>query len=72
MTWWKRGRCKGCNRKLNKREPLCELEINTTEGVIKMEVCKSCGDFWDGTAEVMQQRKPSAHADDDEEEYRDE
>ena len=59
MTWWKRGRCKGCGNKLKKGEPLTVLEINTSDGVIEMEVCKACGDFWDGSQKVLKSRNPA-------------
>ena len=60
MTWWKSVKCAGCGRKIKKGEPLSVLEINTTDGVIEMEVCKPCGDFWEASQKVIQSQNISS------------
>jgi uncharacterized Zn finger protein len=49
-------KCNGCGRKIKKNETMSELRINSASGIITMEVCNECGDFWDASTEFLRQK----------------
>ena len=48
-----RKKCPGCGVKLKADAVLCELRLDTAEGIITMEICETCGDFWDQSQEFL-------------------
>lgn len=50
-------KCKGCKGRLKKGEVFSELRVDTAEGLLTMDICPRCADFWDGSAEVLNKRR---------------
>lgn len=54
MSWWKnRKKCPVCEEKYKKNVGFHELRIQTADGVLELEICESCADFFDKSAEVL-------------------
>jgi CRISPR/Cas system-associated protein Cas10 (large subunit of type III CRISPR-Cas system) len=54
MTWFGRNKtCAVCEDKYHKSVPFHEMRINTDEGVVSLEICDKCADFFDKSAEVI-------------------
>ena len=57
MKFFKSKKCEQCDKKLKKDEETGELRIDTNEGILTMEICLECSDFFDKSAEVLQNRR---------------
>ena len=54
MTWFNRNKhCAVCEVKYLKSVPFHEMRVNTDEGVVSLEICEKCADFFDKSAEVI-------------------
>lgn len=54
MSWWKRRKCATCNKVLKpKKQPVHELRVGTADGIVELEVCEQCANFFDKSAEVL-------------------
>ena len=53
---WKRKKCATCKVVLTDKTGIHELRINTTDGIVDLEICGDCADFWDKSADVLQKR----------------
>ena len=54
MTWLSRSkRCDVCDEKYHKSAPFHEMRLNTDDGVVSLEICEKCADFFDKSAEVI-------------------
>jgi hypothetical protein len=53
---WKRKKCATCKAVLKENNGIHELRINTAEGIVDLEICGDCADFWDKSADVLQRR----------------
>lgn len=52
--WFARSKtCAICEDKYPKSEPFHEMRINTDDGVVSLEICENCADFFDKSAEVI-------------------
>jgi ribosomal protein L31 len=56
MSWWKRRKCSTCRKVLKAKNPVHELRVETTDGLVELEICSDCARFWDGSAEVLSRR----------------
>jgi len=46
-------RCPVCNFKFSSSEPFHEMRLNTSDGLHTLDICESCADFFDKSAEVI-------------------
>jgi hypothetical protein len=54
MTWLSRSkRCSVCDEKYHKSVPFHEMRLSTDDGVVSLEICEKCADFFDKSAEVI-------------------
>lgn len=54
MNWFGRSKtCAVCEDKYPKSEPFHEMRISTDDGVVSLEICEKCADFFDKSAEVI-------------------
>lgn len=54
MTWFSRSKtCAVCEDKYPKSAPFHEMRLNTDDGVVSLEICEKCADFFDKSAEVI-------------------
>lgn len=54
MSWWKsKKKCPVCSVKYKKNVVFHELRLQTADGLIEIEICESCADFFDKSAEVL-------------------
>jgi hypothetical protein len=54
MTWFSRNKiCAVCEDKYPKSVPFHEMRVNTDDGVVSLEICEKCADFFDKSAEVI-------------------
>lgn len=54
MTWFSRSKtCAVCEDKYHKSVPFHEMRLNTDEGVVSLEICEKCADFFDKSADVI-------------------
>ena len=54
MSWWKsKKKCPVCSVKYKKNVPFHELRLQTADGTHEIEICESCADFFDKSAEVI-------------------
>ena len=54
MIWFNRNKtCAVCEDKYLKRVPFHEMQVNTDEGVVSLEICEKCADFFDKSADVI-------------------
>jgi hypothetical protein len=54
MTWLSRSkRCAVCEEKYHKSVPFHEMRLSTDDGVVSLEICEKCADFFDKSAEVI-------------------
>jgi hypothetical protein len=54
MTWLSRSkRCDVCDEKYLKSVPFHEMRLNTDDGVVSLEICEKCADFFDKSADVI-------------------
>ena len=54
MIWFNRNKtCAVCEDKYLKSVPFHEMRVNTDEGVVSLEICDKCADFFDESAEVI-------------------
>jgi hypothetical protein len=51
---WKRKKCATCSTALTEKSGIHELRIDTADGIIDLEICSTCADFWDKSADVLQ------------------
>lgn len=54
MTWFSRSKtCAVCEDKYHKSIPFHEMRLNTDDGVVSLEICEKCADFFDKSADVI-------------------
>jgi len=53
---WSRKKCATCNSVLKEKKGIHELRLNTADGIVEIEICGECADFWDKSADVLQKR----------------
>ena len=54
MTWFSRSKtCVVCEDKYHKSVPFHEMRLNTDDGVVSLEICEKCADFFDKSADVI-------------------
>ncbi len=54
MTWFSRSKtCAVCEDKYHKSVPFHEMRLNTDDGVVSLEICEKCADFFDKSADVI-------------------
>ncbi len=54
MTWFNKNKtCAVCDDKYPKSVPFHEMRVNTDSGVVSLEICEKCADFFDKSAEVI-------------------
>jgi hypothetical protein len=54
MTWLSRSkRCAVCEEKYHKSVPFHEMRLSTDDGVVSLEICEKCADFFDKSAEMI-------------------
>ena len=54
VIWFNRNKtCAVCEDKYLKSVPFHEMRVNTDEGVVSLEICDKCADFFDESAEVI-------------------
>jgi hypothetical protein len=54
VIWFNRNKtCSVCEDKYLKSVPFHEMRVNTDEGVVSLEICDKCADFFDESAEVI-------------------
>ena len=58
MIWavWRK-KCPACDTRLEPNESMHEIRLETSEGILPMEVCGFCADFFDGSADIMVRRR---------------
>jgi RNase P subunit RPR2 len=56
VTWWKRKKCGSCRKVLKIKNGIHEIRLESADGIVEIEVCGECADFWDKSAEILQQR----------------
>lgn len=54
--FWKRKKCATCGATLKEKSGIHELRIDTADGLVDLEICSTCADFWDKSADVLQKR----------------
>jgi hypothetical protein len=42
-----------CEVKYHKSVPFHEVRLNTDDGVVSLEICEKCADFFDESAEII-------------------
>jgi hypothetical protein len=52
----KRKKCATCKTVLKEKNGIHELRINTAEGIVDLEICGDCADFWDKSADALRGR----------------
>lgn len=59
MIWFNRNKtCAVCEEKYLKSVPFHEVRVNTDDGVVSLEICDKCADFFDKSAEVIMKGRP--------------
>lgn len=58
---WAKKRCQSCRKKFKKGAPFHTLRLGTMEGILELEICDSCADFYDKSADVMLQHRRNLH-----------
>jgi flavoprotein len=54
MSWFNRSKnCAVCEDKYLKSVPFHEIQMNTDEGMVSLEICDKCADFFDKSADVI-------------------
>jgi hypothetical protein len=54
VTWFNKNKtCAVCEDKYPKSVPFHEMRVNTDSGVVSLEICEKCADFFDKSAEVI-------------------
>lgn len=46
-------KCQSCHDKYPKSTAFHELRLNTADGILNLEICEKCADFFDKSAEVI-------------------
>lgn len=57
MAWWKVRKCKLCKTKLPKIGDVASVRIDTADGLYEIEICDSCADFFDDSADIMRKKE---------------
>lgn len=50
-------KCSVCGNKYPKDTAFHEIRLNTQVGVTSLEICESCADFFDKSADIMRKRE---------------
>ena len=59
MIWFNRNKtCAVCEERYLKSVPFHEVRVNTDDGVVSLEICDKCADFFDKSAEVIMKGRP--------------
>jgi hypothetical protein len=54
VSWFNRNKlCSVCEDKYLKSVPFHEVQVNTDDGMISLEICEKCADFFDKSADVI-------------------
>jgi hypothetical protein len=54
MIWMSRSKhCAVCEVKYHKSVSFHEVRLNTDDGVVSLEICEKCADFFDESAEII-------------------
>lgn len=56
MSWWKRKKCASCRKVLKAKNGIHEIRLDSADGLLELEICNSCADFWDKSADILQNR----------------
>ena len=56
MSWWKRKKCAGCRKVLKAKTGIHEIRLESADGLLELEICNDCADFWDKSADILQSR----------------
>lgn len=56
MIWYKK-KCPVCEQKYPKSTEFHELRLQTADGLHTLEICETCSDFLDQSAEVLNRGK---------------
>lgn len=56
MTWWKSEKCSTCRKKLKTPKQCPIIRLDTEDGVVELKICDECADFFDKSAEVLQNK----------------
>lgn len=54
MSWWKNKKCKTCRKKIVGES--AELRVDTANGIMVLEVCDECADFFDKSADILRNK----------------
>lgn len=57
MSWWKNKKCSICKKKLNKTVEAPIIRLQTLDGVVELEICNECADFYEASAEVLHRKR---------------
>lgn len=49
-------KCKTCESKMKSGSP-ATIRLNTVDGIIELEICDECAEFFDSSAEVIMKGK---------------
>lgn len=64
MSWWRsKKKCAVCETKYKKNAVFHELRLQTADGVLELEICESCADFFDKSADVLSAGRKKAEGD---------
>ena len=64
MSWWKSSKkCPVCTKKYKKTVTFHELRVQTADGLIELEICESCADFFDKSADVLTKKRKGSDDD---------
>jgi hypothetical protein len=59
VIWFNRNKtCAVCEEKYLKSVPFHEVRVNTDDGMVSLEICDKCADFFDKSAEVIMKGRP--------------
>lgn len=68
MKFLRPKRCGVCAAKLSKDVEHPNVRLNTSDGVIELEICEECADFFDRSADIMRKRHEHRNSDSDSQE----
>ena len=58
MPWLNpKKKCEICQDKYPKDTAFHEMRLNTQSGLVSLEICEKCADFFDKSADIMRKRE---------------
>ena len=58
MIWRSKSKkCSICEVKFSLDVPFHEMRVNTDEGVVSLEICEECADFFDKSADILRKSR---------------